>query len=101
METTDNRMDNYEEHLEVSVDQIQTPKTEEYILEFEVSRMGEIIQEIREKKHLTHEELALKCGTTPYYISELEKNSLDVPISTLSAIVRQGLNGHLELRVRL
>lgn len=101
MKTTENKMDNYEEHLEAEVDQIQSPKIEDYVLGFEVSKLGGIIQEIREKEHLTREELAQKCGTTPFYIFELENNSLDVPVSTLSAIVRQGLNGHLELRVRL
>jgi len=101
MKKTENRMDNYEEHLEIEVDQIQSPKLEDYVLGFEVSKLGEIIHEIREKEHLTQEELAQKCGTTSSYISEIEINSLDVPISTLSSIVRQGLNGHLELKVML
>jgi len=101
MKVTENKMDNFEEHLEVEVDQTQSPKVEEYVLEFEASKLGDIIQEVREKEHLTREELAQKCGTTPFYIAELENNSLDVPVSTLSSIVRQGLNGHLELRVRL
>lgn len=101
MNMTENKMDNYEEHLEIEVDQIQSPKLEDYVLGFEVSKLGEVIQEIREKEHLTREELAQKCGTTPFYISEIENNSLDVPVSILSSIVRQGLNGHLELRVRL
>ena len=101
MKTTDNKMDNYEEHLELEVDQIRSPMLEDYSLGFEASKLGEIIQEIREKEYLTLEELAEKCGTTPSFISEIENNSLDVPFSTLSSIVRHGLNGHLELRVRL
>ena len=101
MNTSDNKMDNYEEHLELEVDQIQSPKLEDYVLGFEVSKLGEIIQEIREREHLTQEELAEKCGTTQSYISAIENNSLDVPVSTLSSIIRQGLNGHLELIVRL
>jgi HTH-type transcriptional regulator / antitoxin HipB len=101
MKTTDNKMDNYEEHLEVKVDQIESPKLEDYVLGFEASKLGEIIRELREKKHLTLEELAQKCGTTPSYISAIENNSLDVPVSTLSSIVREGLSGHLELRISL
>jgi ribosome-binding protein aMBF1 (putative translation factor) len=101
MNTADNREDNYEEHLEIETDQIQSAKFEEDILGFEVSKLGEIIKEVRESLHLSREELAQKCGTSSYYISKIENNMLDIPVSALSSIVRQGLNGHLELRVRL
>jgi|WetSurMetagenome_2_1015567.scaffolds.fasta_scaffold1617685_1 HTH-type transcriptional regulator / antitoxin HipB len=101
MKTMDNKQDNYEEHLEVEMDQIQSAKFDENILGFEISKLGEVIKEIRENQHLTREELAQKCGTSSYYISKIENNMLDIPISALSSIVRQGLNGHLELRVRL
>jgi HTH-type transcriptional regulator / antitoxin HipB len=100
MNTMDNKQHNYDEHLEAEMDQIQSAMLEEDILDFEVSKLGEIIKEIREKLHLTREELARKCGTSSYYISKIENNMLDIPISALSSIVRQGLNGHLELRVK-
>ena len=96
-----NRQDNYDEHLEVEMDQIQSAKLDENIIGFEVSKLGEIIRELREKQHLTREELAQKCGTSTYYISKIENNMLDIPVSALSALIRQGLNGHLELRVKL
>ena len=96
-----NRQDNYDEHLEVEMDQIQSAKLDENIIGFEVSKLGEVIKELREKQHLTREELAQKCGTSTYYISKIENNMLDIPVSALSAIIRQGLNGHLELRVKL
>ena len=101
MNINDNRMDNYEEHLEVEMDQVQSVMVEDYVLGFEVSKLGEIIKEIRERQHLTREELAQKCGTSSYYISKIENNLLDIPVSALSSIIRQGLNGQLELRVRL
>ena len=101
MKTADIREDNYEEHLEIVTDQIQSAKFEEDILGSEVSKLGDIIKEIREKLNLSREELAHKCGTSSYYISKIENNMLDIPVSALSSIVRQGLNGHLELRVRL
>ena len=94
-------MDNYDEHLEVEMDQIQPTKVEDYVLGFEVTRLGDLIKEIRERQHLSREELAQKCGTSSYYISKIENNLLDIPVSALSSIIRQGLNGHLELRVRL
>jgi HTH-type transcriptional regulator/antitoxin HipB len=101
MNTADNKMDNYEEHLEPETSQLETPKEEDYVLGFEVSKLGEVIKEIRERQHLTREELAQKCGTSSYYISKIENNLLDIPVSALSSIIRQGLNGQLELRVRL
>ncbi len=101
MKTNYIRMDNYEEHLEIEMDQVQSNKAEDYILGFEVTKLGEIIKEMRERQHLTREELAQKCGTSSYYISKIENNLLDIPVSALSTIIRQGLNGQLELRVRL
>ena len=94
-------MNNYEEHLEIEMDQLQSNKAEDYILGFEVTKLGEIIKEIRERQHLSREELAQKCGTSSYYISKIENNLLDIPVSALSTIIRQGLHGQLELRVRL
>ncbi len=101
MKIIDYRMDNYEEHLEVEMDQIQPARAEDYILGFEVTKLGDLIREIRERQHLTRDELAQKCGTSSYYISKIENNLLDIPISALSSIIRQGLNGQLELRVKL
>ena len=87
-------MDNYKEHLETEKEQKPSHILEDYALGFEVSKLGEIFMEIREKQYLTQEELAQKCGTSTYYISKIENNILDIPISALSFIVRQGLNGH-------
>jgi HTH-type transcriptional regulator / antitoxin HipB len=101
MKTKDKKMDIYDEHIEAEMDQIQPANADENILSFEVSKLGDVIKELREKQHLTREELARKCGTSSYYISKIENNMLDIPISALSSIVRQGLNGHLELRMRL
>jgi DNA-binding transcriptional regulator YiaG len=101
MKTKNKMMDIYDEHLEAEMEQIQSVNFDENILSFEVSKLGDVIKEMREKQHLTREELAHKCGTSSYYISKIENNMLDIPISALSSIVRQGLNGQLELRMRL
>ena len=93
--------DNYEEHLEVNTDQIQPPKQEGTLRAFAVSELGEIMREIREKEHLTVEELAQKCGTTPEFISDIENEEKDIDLNQLSKIVRQGLDGRLELILRL
>lgn len=58
-----------------------------------------MIQELRKEKGLTQEELAQKCGTTKSYISRIENNASDIRLSTLMRIIREGLGGHLQLRV--
>jgi len=58
-----------------------------------------MIQELRKEKGLTQEELAQKCGTTKNYISRIENNASDIRLSTLMRIIREGLGGHLQLRV--
>jgi len=95
-----NREDNYEEHMEMNIDQIQPPKEDEKLRAFAISELGEIMREIREKEHLTIEELAQKCGTTPAFIADIENNVKDIDLNQLSRIVRQGLDGRLELIMR-
>jgi transcriptional regulator with XRE-family HTH domain len=54
---------------------------------------------MRERKNLTQEQLATKCGTTKSYISRIENDASDIRLSTLMRIVRDGLDGHLSLSV--
>lgn len=95
-----NKEDNYEEHLEVNIDQIQPPVNDDSLRTYDISEIGGIIREIREKEHLSVEELAQKCGTTEDFITELENNSTNLDLNQLSKIVRKGLDGRLELIMR-
>jgi ribosome-binding protein aMBF1 (putative translation factor) len=95
-----NKEDNYEEHLEVNIDQIQPPVNDDNLRTYDISEIGGIIREIREKEHLSVEELAQKCGTTEDFITELENNSTNLDLNQLSKIVRKGLDGRLELIMR-
>ena len=58
-------------------------------------------QEARHEQGMTQEELAEKCGTTKSYISKLENDVKEVRISTLQKIVHDGLDGELQLSIRL
>ena len=60
-----------------------------------------MIQEARLEKGLTQEQLAEKCGTNKAYISKVENNIKDVRLSTLQKIIEIGLDGHLELSIKL
>lgn len=78
-----------------------TRKREELEAGYENFKIGVMIQEARLEKGLTQEELAEKVGTTKSYISKIENNIKEVRLSTLQKIVELGLEGHLQLSIRL
>jgi DNA-binding Xre family transcriptional regulator len=80
---------------------IGTPKRDELEAGFENFKIGFLIQEARIEKGMTQEELAQKVGTTKSYISKIENNVKEVRFSTLQKIVRIGLEGELQLSIKL
>jgi len=68
---------------------------------YESFKVGALIHEARIHKGLTQEQLAKKTGTTKSYISKIENNIKEVRLSTLQKIVETGLDGHLELSIKL
>lgn len=91
----------FEGHLDEQYGKRGTKKREKYEQEFEAFKLGVLIQEAREKKHLTQEQLADKCGTTKSYISRIENDASDIRLSTLIRIIQQGLGGHLNLSLSI
>jgi HTH-type transcriptional regulator / antitoxin HipB len=77
-----------------------TGKRETWEQEFEVFRLGVLLEEARKKLGMSQEELAIKCGTNKSYISRIENNSSDIRLSTLMRIIQQGLGGHLKLTLQ-
>ena len=78
-----------------------TPKREKFEKGYEEFKLGVLIQQARLEKGLTQEQLAEKCGTNKGYISRVENNIKDVRISTLQKIVEIGLDGHLQLSIKV
>lgn len=78
-----------------------TKKRDELEAGYENFKIGVLIYEARLEKGLTQEQLAAKVGTTKSYISKIENNIKEVRLSTLQKIVELGLDGHLELSIRL
>lgn len=68
---------------------------------YENFKLGTLLHEARLEKGMTQEELANKVGTTKSYISKIENNIKEVRLSTLQRIVHLGLEGHLDLSIRL
>lgn len=94
-------LSSFADHLDEQYGKRGTKKREKYEEEFEAFKLGVLIQEMREKKHLTQEQLAEKCGTTKSYISRIENNASDIRLSTLMRIIHDGLGGHLRLSLTL
>lgn len=78
-----------------------TAKRDELEAGYENFKIGALIHEARVEKGLTQEQLAEKVGTTKSYISKIENNVKEVRISTLQKIVELGLNGQLQLSIKL
>ncbi|MDT3738263.1 MAG: helix-turn-helix transcriptional regulator [Candidatus Kapabacteria bacterium] len=78
-----------------------TKKRDELDKGYENFKIGVLLHQARLEKGLTQEELALKAGTTKSYISKIENNIKEVRISTLQKIVELGLEGRLQLSIKL
>jgi len=78
-----------------------TEKREQFENDYDVFKIGVLVQQAREKKGLTQEQLAKLAGTNKSYISKLERNIKDVRFSTLQRIINEGLGGHLDISIRL
>ena len=61
------------------------------------TKLGYIIKTARLKAGLTQEQLAMKSGTTRFYISRIENNKTDIEMSTFRKIIEAGLEKHLRL----
>ena len=60
-----------------------------------------VLQEARLKRGFTQEQVAKKCGTSKGYISKIENNIKDVRLSTLQKIIETGLEGRMQLSIKL
>jgi len=79
----------------------RTIKREKFEAEYEAFKLGVLIQQARQEKGMTQEEVAILAGTNKSYISKLEKDLKDIRFSTLQRIIKDGLGGHLELSIKL
>lgn len=101
MKKANKNLTSFEDHLNKQYGKRGTEKREKYEEGFEAFKLGVMIQELRKEQGLTQEQLADKCGTTKTYISRIENDASDIRLSTLMRIIREGLGGHLRLRVEM
>jgi DNA-binding XRE family transcriptional regulator len=65
----------------------------------ETNKLGTIIRTARIRAGMTQEQLAMRSGTTRFYISRLENNKTDVEMSTFRKIIEAGLGKRLKLKI--
>jgi HTH-type transcriptional regulator/antitoxin HipB len=75
-------------------------KREKFDTGYESFKLGVLIQQARQEKGMTQEQVAALSGTNKSYISKLEKDLKDVRFSTLQRIISEGLGGHLEISIK-
>lgn len=90
-----------DEFINDNIGKIGTPQREQFENEYDTFKLGVLIQQAREQKGLTQEQLAQLAGTNKSYISKLERNLKDIRFSTLQRIINEGLGGHLNISINL
>lgn len=88
------------EFIDKNVGKKGTRKRDKFEAEYKVFKLGVLIQQARQEKGLTQEQVAVLSGTNKSYISKLEKDLKDVRFSTLQRIITEGLGGHLEISIK-
>lgn len=101
MKTKNNNIKTLDQFKDKHYGKIGTVKRNELDSGYENFKIGAMIHNARIQKGLTQEELAKKAGTTKSYISKIENNIKEARFSTLQKIVELGLDGHLELSIKL
>jgi DNA-binding XRE family transcriptional regulator len=101
MRVKNNNIKTLDEFKDMNYGKPGTKKRDDLEAGYENFKIGVLLQEARLEKGLTQAGLADKVGTTKSYISKIENNLKEVRLSTLQRIVELGLDGHLELSIKL
>jgi DNA-binding XRE family transcriptional regulator len=88
-----------DQFIEKKVGPIGSKKRDRFDSEYEAFKLGVLLQQARQERGLTQEQVADLAGTNKSYISKLEKDLKDVRFSTLQRIITEGLGGHLEISI--
>jgi DNA-binding XRE family transcriptional regulator len=97
MKTKNKNLISLDEYIEDKYGKKGTPKREKFERGFELFKIGFLLEEARNSRGMTQEELAAKCGTNKSYNSRIENDASDIKLSTLIKIIRDGLGGELKL----
>ncbi|MGO2357103.1 MAG: helix-turn-helix domain-containing protein [Mesonia sp.] len=101
MKTMNKNLKSLDQFVEEKIGKRGTEKREAFETEYDAFKLGALIQQAREDKGLTQEQLANLAGTNKSYISKLERNLKDIRFSTLQRIINDGLGGQLNISIKL
>ena len=101
MKVKNRNLKSLDQFIDEKIGKKGTDKREQFEAEYDAFKLGVLIQQAREEKGLTQEQLAELAGTNKSYISKLERNLKDIRFSTLQRIINNGLGGHLEISIKL
>jgi DNA-binding XRE family transcriptional regulator len=100
MTTKNKNLKSLDQFIDEKIGERGTEKREKFEHEYDAFKLGILIQQARQRKGLTQEQLAELAGTNKSYISKLERDLKDIRFSTLQRIINDGLGGHLEVNIR-
>jgi DNA-binding XRE family transcriptional regulator len=69
--------------------------------EFKSLRVGLLLREAREKKHMTQDQLGLIIDKKRSFISRIENDASNMTLRTLYDIVEKGLGGKIKIQIEL
>jgi HTH-type transcriptional regulator/antitoxin HipB len=101
MKAKNKNLKSLDQFIDEKIGKKGTETREKFDNDYETFKLGVLIQQAREKKGLTQEQLAELAGTNKSYISKLERDLKDIRFSTLQRIIHEGLGGHLDISIRL
>lgn len=78
-----------------------TDRRDELERDFEGFKIGLLLRNAREEKHLTQAELAEKVDKKREYISRVENNGSNLTLKTLFEIVEKGLGGKVKISIEV
>ena len=89
----------FADHLDSQYGKRGTIRRERYESGFEAFRLGAMLGDLRQRKGLTQQALASRCGTTRHYISRIENDASDIRLSTLMRIINDGFGGKIIMNI--
>jgi len=78
-----------------------TERRDELERDFSGFKIGLLLRDAREQKHLTQSELAEKVDKKREYISRVENNGSNLTLKTLYNIVEKGLGGRVRISIEV
>ncbi len=89
-----------DEAIDKHIGEKGTPRRDQFELELELDRIGEMIKEVRKKENLTQEELGNLIGVKKAQISRLESGTSNITILTLVKVFK-ALNAKVKLHIEV